>query len=940
MNKNNQSIKVEEYKDSNSSILNEGDYLCILKVDLGLGKIELLNIRNNTNLDELSYNFCLQHNLDFKTVKYLINKIKFFKENKIKENLLKSFNIINKQSPQSVRDSSLNKNNLKKILSNNTCKNENKNKYKDNNTDINQNRDLNSTKNICIYSSSSSITPILSNYNSKNNSSDKNIYSNIFSPITINQEKMTNKKNLNTNTDNKDELNIISEKSQKYNDDNTNINKNTCNFNDSINDKINNLEKTYVNLNIDNKKVKSKTNSDSTIEVISEAIQNCMQIVEKEEKNDDNNITVSESNNNSVEIKELDNKIKFIPLGNNDTPFEKNKSSSNNKFISTERNHKNYKLYDNGFSTPKKQEFVYSENKLIRNNNKNFNKIINLNNDIRNNNNEINSKNNYNGKNNKKLSKDNLSLQNINSLNKEINRQEKEINSNNKVQNDLLKFPLENNNILNFNNNSIENNNNNINDNYTSITTDNKFEKNKDLNSYINGRIYEIFNKNILIKHEINFALLSTKSRRTYSYTHKSYNYNNNKRSYKRIIKKTFTYKRSDIENGKILKFYSSSRSNKNNKNNTINKNSFLNLSDTSKNIKKTKKLSSIEIIKNIDDEKQSFSTLKSNKQLNNKNLLSFTISENNVSNKMMKNSKNKDNNNRTTVTSLGNETNTYITNNSNIVTSDSTSIKLFSHKNLINSNVLNKISLNQTFNFSNELIFKRQKQKEIEKQKDSNSINSFNSHIINNSQNIYYTKSTINNNNRNTNENSCKKKNNNILKVRKNKRLIFSNNLNIGNSNYSTISSNYKDSSFDNFKHKTKNNIIKDYKNKVFINSKININDKKGFFAHHKLRSSNNLTENLITKNEIINSVKSIFCSIAKNNKILDVFTLVNKKNIPEGIYEIVKKIISFCDKKKRFVEYNEFICQAFYIFETLTNEQKITILNFNKENINNCNY
>ena len=937
MNKNNQSIKVEEFKDANSSILNEGDYLCIIKVDLGHGKIELLNIRNNTSPDELSYNFCLQHNLDFKVVKYLINKIKFFKESKIKENLLKSFNIINKQSPQSERDSSLNKNNLKKILSNNTYKNENKNNYKDNNTDINQNRDFNSTKNICIYSSSRSITPILSGYNSKNNSSDKNIYSNFFSPNTINKEKMTIRQIINTNTDNKDELNIISEKSQKYNDDNTNIN-NPCNFNDSINDKINNLEKTYVSLNMDNKIVKSKTNSDSTIEVISEAIQNCMQIVEKEEKNDDNNITVSESNNNSEEIRELENKSKFIPLCSNDTPFEKNNSSSNNKFISTERNHKNHKLYDNGFSTPKKQEKIYSENKLIKNNNKNFNNFDKINNDANNKNYEINSNNNYNDKNSKKLDKDNISLQNINSLNKEINRQEKESNSKNKAQNKLLDFPQENYSILNFNNNSIENNNNNINDNYTSITADIKFQKNNDLNSFINGKKYEIFNKNILIKHEINFSLLSNKSRRTYSYNHKYYNYNNNnKRSYKRIIKKAFTYKRSEIENGKKLKFYSSSRSNKNNNYNNINKNSFFNLSDTGKNIKKAKKLSSIEIIKNIDDEKQSCSTLKSNKQLNNKNLLSFTMSDNNISNKISKNSKNKDNNNRTTVTSLGNETNTYITNNSNIVTSDSTSIKLFSHKNLINSNVLNKISLNQTFNFSNELIFKRQKQKEIEKQKDSNSINSFNSHIINNSQNVYYTNSTINNN---TNENSSKKRNNNIIKVRKNKRLIFSNNLNIGNSIYSTISSNNKDSSFDNYKHKTKNNFVKEYKNKAFINSKININDKKGFFAHHKLRSSNNLTENLITKNEIINSIKSIFCSIAKNNKILDVFTLVNKKNIPEGIYEIVKKIISFCDKKKRFVEYNEFICQAFYLFETLTNEEKITILNFNKENINNCNY
>ena len=939
MNKNNQSIKVEEYKETNSSNSNEGDYLCIVKVDLGHGKIELLNIRNNTNPDELSYNFCLQHNLDFKNVKYLINKIKFFKENKIKESLLKSFNVINKQSPQSAKGSSLNKNNLKKILSNNTCKNENKNKYKENNTDNNQNRDFNSTKNICIYSSSSSITPILSGYNSKNNSSDKNIYSNFFSPNTIYKEKMTIKQNLNTNTDNKDELNIISEKSQKYNDDTT-INNNTCNFTDSINDKINNLEKTYVSLNIDNKKIKSKTNSDSTIEVISEAIQNCMQIVEKEEKNNDTNVTVSESNNNSEEIRDLDNKSKFIPLVNKDSPFEKNKSSSNNKFISTEKIHKSYKLFDNEFSTPKKQDYIYSENKLFGKNNKDFNKINNLNNDNRNKNDEINSKNNCNGKNSKKLSNDNISLQNSNSLNKEINRQEKEINENNKVQNELLKFPQENNSILNFNNKSLENYNNNINDNYTSITTDNKFEKNKDLNSYINGKKYEIFKKNILIKHEINFELLSTKSRRTYSYTHKYYNYDIKKRSYKRMIKKAFTNKGSGIENGKKIKFYSSSRSNKNNNNfNTINKNSFLNLSDTSKNLKKTKKLSSVEIIKNINDEKQSCYTLKSNKQLNNKNLLPFAMSDNNVSNKMIKNrkkSKNKDSYNRTTVTSLGNETNTYITNNSNIVTSDSTSTKLFSHKNLINSNVLNKISLNQTFNFSNELIFKRQKQKEREKQKDSNSINSFNSHLINNSQNVYYANSNIKNN---TNENSCKKKNNNILKVRKNKRLIFSNNLNIANNTYSSISNN-KDSSFDNFKHKTKNNFVKEYKNKILRNSKNNINDKKGFFVHHKLKSSNNLTENLLTKNEIVSSIKSIFCSIAKNNKVLDVFSLVNKKNIPEGIYEIVKKIICFCDKKKRFVEYNEFICQAFYLFETFTKEEKITILNFNKENINNCNY
>ena len=108
--------------------------------------------------------------------------------------------------------------------------------------------------------------------------------------------------------------------------------------------------------------------------------------------------------------------------------------------------------------------------------------------------------------------------------------------------------------------------------------------------------------------------------------------------------------------------------------------------------------------------------------------------------------------------------------------------------------------------------------------------------------------------------------------------------------------------------------------------------------YYHHRL-NKNNITRKLQTKNDIMNSLKNIFNYITKNNIILDVFTVVNKKNIPEEIYGIIKKIVGNCNKKKRFIEYNEFINQAFYLFDRLSNEEKITILNFNKLNLRKSN-
>ena len=51
--------------------------------------------------------------------------------------------------------------------------------------------------------------------------------------------------------------------------------------------------------------------------------------------------------------------------------------------------------------------------------------------------------------------------------------------------------------------------------------------------------------------------------------------------------------------------------------------------------------------------------------------------------------------------------------------------------------------------------------------------------------------------------------------------------------------------------------------------------------------------------------SIKNLFNFFTKNNNTLDVFTVVNKKNIPEELFGIIKTIVRNCNTKKRFIEY-----------------------------------
>ena len=59
------------------------EYIGNIKINLNNGQSECLKIYEDSDADDLAYNFCLKHKLDFEIVKKLIEKINFIKRNKI-----------------------------------------------------------------------------------------------------------------------------------------------------------------------------------------------------------------------------------------------------------------------------------------------------------------------------------------------------------------------------------------------------------------------------------------------------------------------------------------------------------------------------------------------------------------------------------------------------------------------------------------------------------------------------------------------------------------------------------------------------------------------------------------------------------------------------------------------------------------------------------------
>ena len=95
-------------------------------------------------------------------------------------------------------------------------------------------------------------------------------------------------------------------------------------------------------------------------------------------------------------------------------------------------------------------------------------------------------------------------------------------------------------------------------------------------------------------------------------------------------------------------------------------------------------------------------------------------------------------------------------------------------------------------------------------------------------------------------------------------------------------------------------------------------------------LRNSSSLTISLEKKNKISNSLKNIFLYLSKGNNYLDVFQLLETNKNHLDIYPMVQKIIKNCDQKQRFIFMKDFIEKGKIVFEKLPEEEQKIIFNF----------
>ena len=97
-------------------------------------------------------------------------------------------------------------------------------------------------------------------------------------------------------------------------------------------------------------------------------------------------------------------------------------------------------------------------------------------------------------------------------------------------------------------------------------------------------------------------------------------------------------------------------------------------------------------------------------------------------------------------------------------------------------------------------------------------------------------------------------------------------------------------------------------------------------------LRNSSLLTKSLEEKNKISNSLQTIFLYLSKGNNYLDGFKILKTNKNHSDIYPVIKSIIKSCRLNLRFVYMKEFIEKGKILFEKLSKKEQKIIFDFKK--------
>ena len=963
--------------------LNEPIYRMTIESEKGTK--EVINIYPNSKPEEIAYNFCKDNNLDFRTLELMINQIKKLMksiETENKENIKKvaylnepiiedseeqqSISIEKIKKTKSFKDNLIKSKEIDQELEKGKINNNNNDKaYNNDNNDIDnykfnyinieenfKNREFNNHRK----ETSSIITNAINNCLELVEKEEKYCVSNsgTFSS-KAGSSSLTSQQYSNKNSKEKINLfNIDKEKDKDKEKNNDKLPKRESASNSNSN----------INININPKIVLSKS-----------FIKNFPSNINNNYLNFNNNYSMRENKASIIRIQQKNNNSKKNVVQSNDNKYSNKIKSLKNSRV----NSPNYSLNNNS----NYNEYYNSKQKEIIKNSKNksFQRIINM---IKKNNIDINQISNENLTKNNSIKKKNMKndkKENMKNLSYKVKLNNNIIYGINKIANNLKI-----NNVYSNKHSSKENIyyiDTNEKDNFYSLSKNDDtstlnnliknsmsshyFSNNNISNNFSNNKNPKSENNNS-IKHEINITILSNPKKS--NNIQKSNNIiilgnnaknakgkNKNYQTLSNIDKKKFSLQKDkplrDFKTKIVLT-----------KNNDSSKLKQININY---NYDK-KKLSPINDSCKQNNIKKKYDFINNNISLYSPSIIREFFNESNLK-KYKNNFKSPYDKSNTSQTTMKNfiikkyKTNMYkdsfINNNNNkILLNQSSRNNILNDYNQrcnsfndFNSNINNifinlKYSNNKKtsadhmyldkYNLDNNSYFKQhQNKKKIAKKRNiSQALSSYrinNSHSIHNKKSMNQTTDKAIINNMNLNLNITTESNNNSYSVISKKKFYNSNN-NSNNNSYNNINMNKKFSN----KCSSKNNLNKKRPCYLFIKSQntspLSTSQKKNKKNHSTLIQNSSMTIGLMKKNKIANSLKNLFLYLSNNNNQIDIFK-INKNKIPEDAIKLVQYIIHNCEQNQRIITIKEFIMKGTLLFDNLTFEEQISILNFRND-------